>query len=127
MMRWLPHGWAITTNNLRGLGQWQYEVFANGLETIKGPPPHEHYKSEREATKYARQALRHRAFNLTTTGWSPSSGMAHGMIHGQFVAICNESVELGKLPDLGRKESPRCSRCERLLAQLEEMFPDDEC
>lgn len=127
LMRWLPHGWAITTNNLPGLGKWQYEAFAHGLEPIYGPPPGHHYRSEREAKKYARQALRHRALNLMATGWTPSSGVAHGMIHGQFRAICNEKLELAAMPNLNGKESPKCSRCERILERLNKQFPDDEC
>lgn len=127
MMRWLPHGWTITITTLRGSSQWQYEACADGIEPIKGPLPHERCKSLHEARRLARQALRRKAFGLMTTGWSPSSCMAHGMILGQSTAICNEKIKLDDQPGRGcDKECPQCARCDKIQYELEEMFPDQE-
>lgn len=45
--------------------------------------------------------------------------MAHGMVLETSYAICNPKIKLGKVPNLAWKESPGCSRCERILTSAE--------
>ena len=125
-MRWMPHGWAIILNSMESPGRWRYEVFADGIKPIKGPSAlGVALRNEREAASRARQELRRAAFNLMTAAWNPLTGTSHGAIRGQLVAICNMASKLSDAPDLGKKTSPKCFRCEQILGQLYGMFSDE--
>lgn len=123
-MRWTPHGyWIDLISPGPGKG-WRWEASARGLEKLSGPDPGlPLYSQQRQASAAALRALRHQAFRRSTTGWS-KSGMAHATVSGHPKAFCSVHVQLGDSPNTAWKVSPRCGRCERILEQLDEMFPE---
>jgi hypothetical protein len=113
MTMWLPEGWWIITEKITdGV---RFTAGAKGLPEIESSAK---FRSDLEATKAARNALRSIAYEKQDSGWSKFR--CHARIPGQSKAFCG--VRIGDSPNTQHAYSEQCGNCLRIV----ESIPDPD-
>jgi hypothetical protein len=114
MTMWLPDGWwiimEITTNGVR------FTAGANGLPEIESSSK---FRSDREATSTAQNALRSMAYENQDSGWSKFR--CHARLPGQTKAFCGARIE--DSPNTKHAYSEQCGNCLRIVGSIPD--PDE--
>ena len=106
---WLPEGWwVITEKSADGV---RFTAGAKGLPEIESSSK---FRSDREATRMARKALRSMAYKNQDSGWSKFR--CHARLPGQPKAFCGARIE--NSPNTKHAYSEPCGKCERIVRSI---------
>ena len=103
---WLPKGWWIITEiSARGA---RFTAGADGIPEIESSA---NFRSDFEATRIARNALRSMAYDNQDSGWSKFR--CHARIPGQPKAFCGAQIE--NSPNTQHSYSEQCGNCLKIV------------
>jgi len=106
---WMPEGWWIITEiSKKGV---RFTAGANGLPEIESSAK---FRSDFEATRIARNALRSMVYENMDSGWTKFR--CHARIPGQPKAFCGARIE--NSPNTRHAYSEPCGNCEKIAGSI---------